>query len=131
MGPALAVGSVVVVQPVDPARVKVGDIITYHLSEEPGKRVTHRVVEVVPQSEGLSFRTKGDANEEPDMYTVPARNILGIVRFNLPVAGYLAHYVRTPLGFALLIALPGVALIASELKDIVGTIRSRKEKGPG
>ena len=64
------------------------------------------------------------------MYVVPATNVIGVVSFNVPLAGYLAHYVRTPLGFALCIALPGVALIASELKGIVWTIRSRKKKGP-
>ena len=118
-------------QPVAPATIKLGDIITYHLSEEPGKRVTHRVVEVVHNDGSLSFRTKGDANEEPDMYVVPGTSVIGVVRFNVPLAGYLAHYVRTPLGFGLCIALPGALLIASELKGIVWTIRSRKEKGTG
>ena len=129
MSPALRVGAVIVVQPVDPARVKVGDIITYHLSEEPGKRVTHRVVDVLYQNGSLTFRTKGDANEEPDMYVVPERSVIGVVRFSVPLAGYLAHYVRTPLGFGLCIALPGALLIASELKNIVTAIRSTKRRG--
>ena len=132
MSPALRVGAVIVVQPVDPARVKVGDIITYHLSEEPGKRVTPRVVDVIYQNGSLTFRTKGDANEDPDPDIAPAARVLAKVSFNVPKLGnVLLHserYTKGLVGFGLFIALPTVLLIGSAMRDMNFMLNPRKRR---
>jgi len=126
MEPAIEVGSLAVIQPVDPQTVKVGDIITYRSGTESGTVTTHRVIEVMDNDGSLMFHTKGDANEDPDAYTVPAENILGRVLLNVPYAGYAMGYIRTPLGLGLLIGIPVAAIIGMELRNIRKALCERK-----
>jgi len=114
MEPALPVGGVVFIKPVEPADIGPGSIIAYRSGE---LLITHRVVDVIDESE-LSFITKGDANESPDLSPVPAASVVGKVIFDVPYLGYLAAFVKTPLGFLLTIFLPGLAIIGLELKNM-------------
>jgi len=114
MEPALPLGGVVFIKPVEPADIGPGSIIAYR-SGEP--LITHRVVDVIDESE-LSFITKGDANQSPDLSPVPAASVVGKVVFDVPYLGYLAAFVKTPLGFLLAIILPGLAIIGLELKNM-------------
>jgi signal peptidase len=129
MTPTLPLGGMMMMQPVDPTTIKTGDIIAYKLPEERGNIVCHRVVEVLNQSDGiLSFHTKGDANEDPDPYTVPAENVAGKIRFCIPFLGYLMHYAQKPLGIVLLLGIPGAVLIGDELRKIIAVIGGRKKE---
>src|SRR3954469_3745813 len=65
MAPGMAVGSVSVLIPVDPADVGVGDVIPYQ-SPVDRQVITHRVVEVVEPGPHPVLRTQGDANPSPD-----------------------------------------------------------------
>ena len=114
MEPALPVGGVVFIKAVEPADIGPGSIIAYRSGE---LLITHRVVDVIDESE-LSFITKGDANESPDLSPVPAASVVGRVIFDVPYLGYLAAFVKTPLGFLLAIILPGLAIIGLELKNM-------------
>ena len=114
MEPAFRVGGVIVSKPVEPGEISAGDIIVYRSGET---LITHRVVDVIDESE-LSFITKGDANEDPDMSPVPASSVVGKVFFDLPYVGYLAAFVKTRLGFLLAILLPGLGIIGLELKSL-------------
>ncbi len=125
MEPAMPVGSVVLVRPVDPEAVALGDIITFRQQGSPDF-VTHRVVEVVNE-ESLSFRTRGDANEEPDTSLVPADALRGRVWVTIPYLGYVAQHVRQPWGFLLLVGLPGGLIIAGELFRIFTTLRRGRQ----
>jgi len=123
MEPALPLGGVVFIKAVEPADIGTGDIIAYR-SGEP--LITHRVVDVIDESE-LSFITKGDANESPDLSPVPAASVVGKVIFDVPYLGYLATFVKTRLGFLLAIFLPGLAIIGLELKNMWQVVL-KKEK---
>jgi len=115
MEPALPLGGVVFIKPVEPADIGTGDIIAYR-SGEP--LITHRVVDVITDGIESSFITKGDANESPDLSPVPAASVVGKVIFDVPYLGYLAAFVKTRLGFLLAIFLPGLAIIGLELKNM-------------
>ena len=121
MAPEMPVGALAWIEPVDPAQIKVGDIIAFNPPWDPDATVSHRVIEVV-DGEILSFHTKGDANEDPDFDVVPADHVLARVSFNIPnlgyVLGYIRQYTRGPLGFTLSIALPTVLLIGSSVRDM-------------
>ena len=123
MTPAIPVGSVVVVLPTDPAEVVVGDAITFSSQSDPEVLITHRVVEVIEKESGsLRFRTKGDANEEEDTYLVPAKGVKGVVMATAPYLGYAnlnnaPEFLRTRNGFLLLTVLPGMLLIANEVRS--------------
>lgn len=124
MEPAFRVGGVIVSKPVEPGEISAGDIIVYRSGET---LITHRVVDVINESE-LSFITKGDANEDPDMSPVPASSVVGKVFFDLPYLGYLAAFIKTRLGFLLAILLPGLGIISLELKSLWQGVL-RKDKG--
>lgn len=121
MEPALRLGSVAFIQPTDPATVQVGDLIAFNPAHDPDVTVCHRVIEVVGDSPP-TFRTKGDANEDPDLYIVTGASVHGKVNFSIPYAGYLLYYtgryVRNLFGLALLIACPSLLIIGSAVRDV-------------
>jgi signal peptidase len=110
MEPELTVGSLVVVRPVDPETVVTGDIITFSLEGVDETVVTHRVISMERNSP-LVFRTKGDANVNPDPFAVPARNVVGKVVLNVPLLGYVTKYVKTFAGFILTVLVPGTVIV--------------------
>lgn len=116
MEPRLKVGSMAVTRPAEPEEVKVGDIILFH-SPLGGKLISHRVI-AVQQTSSLQFRTKGDANEDPDPFIVPAENVVGRVCFHVPYFGYVAQFVKSRLGLLLTLYLPGIIIIILEAIDI-------------
>src|SRR5258706_6231532 len=84
MEPSIHKGSLVLVQPVSPSEISVGDVITF---QQYDQTTTHRVIGVSQGNAGPVFKTKGDANvvADPEDKTVPAQN--GTVRLPIPVAG--------------------------------------------
>ena len=91
MEPAIQKGSLVLVQPVSPSEVKLGDVITFQQFDQT---TTHRVIEVGRNTTGLTFVTKGDANTVADPGAKVFPGQVGIVRASLPVAGYLTAAVQ-------------------------------------
>jgi len=127
MSPAVKVGGAVVTQEVDPATIQAGDIITYR-SPDNGRLTTHRVVEVLSQ-DPPRFQTKGDANENADQYVVSTEHFVGKVRLSVPYIGYPAQFAKTVWGFLVMIAIPGLIIIALEIRDVwVELGRQEKEK---
>lgn len=118
MEPTISPGDAVVVRDVDPATLESGDVITFVRSDE-STPVTHRVVEVVEGEDGLAFRTKGDANSDPDPAPVPASNVTGEVWFAIPLVGHVVMFANTPTGLAVLVGLPIAAFVVSELYAFV------------
>ena len=131
MAPALGVGDAVVIRDVDAAGVKVGDVITY---QAPGNRrmvVSHRVIDIT-QRPRLTFTTKGDANEEADNYSVPAQNVMGVVKLSIPLVGYFASFAKTKTGLLLLLIVPGLLVIGNEMRRIWVTLSAlEKEREAG
>ena len=116
MEPSLKVGGVVVTRPVEAGDILVGDTITYYspLSE---KLTSHRVI-AVEDTSSLSFRTKGDANEDADPFILPAENVVGRICFHIPYFGYATQFIKTPLGLLLTICIPGLIIIIMEMRNI-------------
>ena len=112
MEPAIPVGSIVVIKPVDPENLKERDIICFKVSEST---VTHRIVNVTDEG----FTTKGDANEDPDTWIVKRESVIGKVVFTILYIGFISGFVRTPLGFILLIIIPATLLIIGEIRNIM------------
>jgi signal peptidase len=124
MKPALQVGSMVLTRPVEAQDISVGDIITFYspLNEE---LTSHRVVGV-ENSPSLGFRTKGDANEEPDDLIVPAENVVGIICFQVPYLGYASHFIKTRLGLLLTLCLPGLVIVIMEARNIRRVLKEKE-----
>lgn len=116
MAPELKVGSVAITRPVESQDIRVGDIITFY-SPLDGELTSHRVVGV-EEGSSLYFQTKGDANGDADSFVVPAENVVGKVWFHLPYFGYVVQFLKSPSGFILTVCIPGLIIIALEIRNI-------------
>jgi signal peptidase len=121
MEPAIPVGGIVVIKPVDPETLKIGDIICFRLSEPTS--ITHRIINITDEG----FITKGDANEDPDQWIVKKENVIGKAILTVPFIGYLGYFVRTPIGFILLIVIPATIIIIMEIRNIIKEQRKQGE----
>lgn len=129
MAPAMSPGDVILVDAVAPSAIETGDVITYSRQAE-ATPTTHRVVEVVDRGGEPAFRTKGDANEDPDSALVPADAVIGQVMtvggvlVVIPAIGYVIEFASTSLGFALLVVVPVALLAVSDAWYIVTSTRN-------
>jgi signal peptidase len=119
MEPAIPVGSIVVIKPVNPETLQTGDIICFELSEPTS--ITHRITNITDEG----FITKGDANEDPDQWTVKKENVIGKVILTIPFIGYLGYFVRTPIGFTLIIIIPASLIIILEIRNITKELKNK------
>lgn len=134
MEPTLPAGTLVVVRPVDPASIRVGDVVTYQLVSGRPEVVTHRVVAVGAQSDGSrTFVFRGDANAAVDARPVVPAQIRGAVWYSVPGLGTVNQVVNgarswlLPAVAGLLLAY-GVTLIVSGTVSAVRRRRRRAER---
>ncbi|MDG5776652.1 signal peptidase I [Haloarculaceae archaeon H-GB1-1] len=119
MSPSIEAGDVVVIRDVPTESLQEGDVITFESSREGGpNRVTHRIVDVMDGDDGLTFRTKGDANEEADRSLVTPSQIEGKLWFHVPAVGRAVLFAGTDLGLVLFVIVPSVLLVVSELYSL-------------
>lgn len=112
MDPTYKVGSLVYVQSADTDSIEVGDTITFKSSDMV---ITHRVVSI--DTENKYFYTKGDANNAEDQSPVAFSKVIGKPVFQIPMLGYIALYVSTPLGKAVIVGLIVFLLALSFIPD--------------
>ncbi|MFD1564282.1 signal peptidase I [Haloarchaeobius amylolyticus] len=114
MEPTIEAGDVVVTKAVSPDEIESGDVVTFNADGVADRGyVTHRVVEVREENGERYFKTKGDANEDPDQGYVPASAAHGVQHLHIPYLGYLLLFARSTLGLVVLVILPGLGLVAS------------------
>ncbi|RBI61724.1 signal peptidase I [halophilic archaeon] len=115
MSPVIHAGDVVVVRDVPAESIEKGDVITFErASDARPERTTHRVVAVNHRGGEPVFRTKGDANEDPDARPVPADDLVGRVWFTLPYVGHFLLFAQSKLGLVSLVIVPSALLVVSE-----------------
>ena len=112
MEPAFNVGDVIIAGPPGSDDIKPGVIVTYAMGKT---LITHRVLSV----DGNTLITKGDANKTPDPNPVLLSQVKSRYLFRIPYVGYAAGFVRTRLGWLLLIILPSIVLVGFIVKDII------------
>lgn len=72
--------------------------------------LTHRVVEVTRDGDICTFRTKGDANPNPDGWDITPREVLGKGIAIIPRLGHVLYMVKANLAGIVLITL-GIGLL--------------------
>src|SRR4051794_6094385 len=88
MTPTFRPGDLVIDNPVTPAtasRLAAGNVVTYRLPS--GGLVTHRIVRVLTTPSGVSYQTKGDANNIADSSPVAPSQIVGTYSKRIAFAG--------------------------------------------
>lgn len=128
MDPIFKTGSIILVEKLeDTENLKQGDIISFQ--QEDNKIVTHRIIEVVNNSNGVFYRTKGDANEEPDINGVlPANVVAKYSGITIPFIGYFLNFASSPVGTGLLLIIPGILLIIYSVISIRKAIKEIEER---
>lgn len=76
MSPLVRDGDVLLIRPVSPDALRVGDVVL--CGREPDRAVVHRVIRVTTHPDGPRFTVQGDALPKPDG-TFPAAQIYGRV----------------------------------------------------
>lgn len=119
MEPIMCPGDMTIVKETKPEDIAVGDILAFKdpLGDD-SVLITHRVLRVSGEGEKLTFETKGDAAENPDIFPVEGSDVVGKVIFNLPYLGYLFYYGQTPVVFFALVAIPAVLITSNEVRNI-------------
>ena len=119
MRPGIPEGSIVLITPERPERVRVGQIITYAVPEGDHHVVSHRVVEIVSGGPYPVIRTQGDANDTPDPWLAQIDGSTAWrVRASVPGLGRLISWLRQPLLHRLSVVVVPVVLAGVWLTDI-------------
>ena len=113
---------------------EVGDIVTFYQEIEGEKRLnTHRIVEIVKDEGVTYYKTQGDnskTNPEPDRELKTHGQILAKYTGNkIGGIGAFFSFIRTQLGFFLVILLPMILFFVYEaVRVIMNIIAYNKEK---
>lgn len=98
MRPTIPEGAVVLVTPLRPSEIRVGQILTYAVPEGDHQVVSHRVVEIVRAGDRPVIRTQGDANDAPDPWLAEVDgDTAWQVRYSVPALGQMINWLRQPL----------------------------------
>lgn len=122
MEPAIKVGSVIIVK--NQKEYQVGNIVTVKAERNTKDTFTHRIAEIIEDKETnkISYRTKGDANEEPDGEPITSKRVVGKVVLSIPFIGYFVAFAQTRAGLIILVIIPAALIIYSELANIKNEI---------
>jgi signal peptidase len=126
MEPKIHTGSVVTVQ--EETNYNIGDVITAKMPETPSETYSHRVVNKETLDGQVAYTTKGDANDSTDPDVVYQYNVVGKVLFSIPVIGYVMNFAKQPAGFILMIVVPTIIIVSSEINNIKTYIKEMWEK---
>lgn len=120
MEPNYHVWDMLIAKKVDTSTIKVGDDVVYLGSEDTfkDKIVTHRVIKVRNDSNGLYFTTKGTANaiEDPE---IAASQVYGKVVYRSVVLCFLSKILNSVYGFYLVVFVPFVIILFLEILSVM------------
>jgi len=124
MTPNIAVYDVVFVVKKDPKEIEVGDIISYYSSNSyfGNTPITHRVVEKFNTNNGVTFRTRGDANPVVDNEIIMEKSVIGTVRFVIPQLGRIQFFLASKGGWFIVILIPALGIIIYDIVKLVKLI---------
>jgi len=120
MSPTLKPGDLILVKQTDPAVVEVDDIITVKYETEV---FTHRVFEKKFEEGIYLFKTKGDANEDPDPTWLNASQIMGKTVFVIPLG-----HLYSPYGYTLSFLVPCVLLVGKQIHHVFSLFKRRSKR---
>lgn len=110
MGDAAPTGSLIIAAPTGADDIAVGDVL---VMRRPGTApITHRVIEILDDGDGLQVRTKGDANPDADPTAYRLSDEELVARWTAPGLGSALQSLRDP---RLLLAIVAVLLVAATL----------------
>lgn len=134
--PTIPTGSLILIHEVhDYSSLKVGDVLTFdyvHPVSHESMVVTHRIIDISESDGVFTYTLKGDtAADDPtngsvQMVTSDSGDILGKVVGVSHWLGVLIQFLSTWTGRILLVLVPCLILIASEVRNIVRILKGGK-----
>jgi len=115
MEPTYKVGSLIYVTKVDNEQLKVGDVITFKVTEKV--TATHRIAQINNEANEIKIRTKGDANDYLDENFIESKDIIGKPIFTIPYLGYVASFMQTKSGNIISIGISVLLIVVVILID--------------
>lgn len=126
MEPTIPTGSLIVVKSQE--EYQVGDIITFYSNDSAiyGLPNTHRIMEISTE-DGISYRTKGDANASVDVLWTAEGDVIGKMVGQVSASQWVAPlitFATTQWGFLLLIICPLLLVTVGFMRDFVRTYQA-------
>lgn len=110
MSPTINPGDLIITKKINSTELKVGDVVTFYGKVNNERAlITHRIVKI----EEDTVTTRGDNHEVSIDNDTPMSvdNVLSVYSFRIPKVGYLINFIKTPLGFILLVIIPLIIYI--------------------
>lgn len=97
MEPSLPPGTLIIVKPIDPADIVIGDAITYQITSGEHAVITHRVIAIETSTDGSrTFILKGDNNSDADPDPILPLQVQGKVWYSVPYLGWVNNLFGGP-----------------------------------
>ncbi|MCR4770749.1 MAG: signal peptidase I [Oscillospiraceae bacterium] len=107
MAPTFYSGDMIIIKKVDPASLKVGDIITFHtIIENQYVLNTHRIAVIDEENGYRRYTTKGDNNSVSDQHIIADGDIVGKYAGKVSKLGKVMDFLSSSVGFLVVIVLP-------------------------
>jgi len=121
MKPQIPEGAVVYTETPDIEQLAQGDVIVFtpENREIQGERVVHRIIDTKTENYSRFFKTKGDANPEPDPGWTPPPNIQGKKIFTIPHLGTIIQTAQTLPVIAATVAIPATILLKNQINKLL------------
>ena len=117
MEPAIRMGAAVVVDPVAPRAIRVGDVVSLRTGPDLQAIFNHRLTRIV-ERDGIPWvETKGDANAAADPSITSTEHVIGRVSATIPYAGFLLALLSVPSGVLFVVFLAAVLLTLTWLLE--------------
>jgi signal peptidase len=87
MSPEIHTGDVVIIDKDygDVENIELGSVLAFR---HDGRVITHRLIETQHDASGVKIQTKGDNNNANDAWSVRESDIVGVVRWKIPLIGW-------------------------------------------
>ena len=122
MSPTFNAGALIWVMDTPLEEFKIGDIVSYYVSDDKETVLTHRVVRITENGELI---TRGDTNNVDDARPVTKDKVIGKAVFWMNGAGYVIDKLQDT---KLLITFIAVVVFAFFLPDVIRFIKKKKSK---
>ena len=117
MEDTIMTGDLIFIKKVDVNDLDIDDVITFYNPLGDGTSlVTHRIIKVINDENGLSFLTQGDNNDMDDKNPIPAGEIIGVwTGTRIPLIGSVMLFMQKPIGLIVCIFIPIACFVGYEL----------------
>ena len=128
MEPGLPPGTLLIVRPVEPGDIRIGDVVTYQIRSGEPDVITHRVIAITMTESGeRTFTVQGDNNGAPDADPVREDQLQGRLWYSVPYVGWVNNAVGGDLRTTLIPVIAGALLLYAAWSLLSG-LRDRRKK---